>query len=160
MSDEYELEALLEIRQRELDEAERQVARAQRILAAAEESLREQQAHLRSQRQERHRSEEAFSSEMASGQLSSGEVQAFGRYRQRLMAQEEALERDVHEAKDALQQAQSEVEKRRAQMREAIRQLKAVEGHREKWEARRQQAAMRKAGRQMDEVASRIWRGG
>ncbi len=160
MSDDYELEVLCEIRQRELEKAEEEVGRAKKAWEQRRQAYQECRAKMRAQRQERHKAEERFSKDMANGHVSSGEVQAFGRYRRRLIAEEEQLELEKKQALEEVERARQKMDERKEAMTEAIRQLKAVEGHREKWEAKRSQKARRKASREMDEVASRIWRGG
>jgi len=144
----YPLSALGELRRRLVDEARAELGRA---VADAE--------HVRRGAEEARRGAEAASTRRQSAErLPVGTTAAAGdgraRWLARLRGDERALGAEAGSRREEVARADAQVERRRRGLAEAERQLRAVELHRERWEAeRRRTVSLAEEGEQEDRAA-------
>ena len=158
VNEEYDLQVLLKLRAKEREEAEARYADA---LAAHQGVEREvQQLEVEHQRQIRWRVDRCreFDQRLASGPCAIGEVHEFDRYVEGLRDGEERARQQLEEAKRQRRRLRREMEQAQLEMRKALKQLKAVENHYEKWQRRQKLQAKRRQEAKMDDVAARMWR--
>lgn len=156
--DEYDLEVLLELREDEKEEAQQAYADEMQELERRKdyvESLRGEREALRAERREwreefdRRRSEEGLGPE---------EAQQYENYLRGLKSDESDLDEEIERARRAVEEQRRRVEEAREALNEAIKQLEAVERHREDWEEEQERLQRRKEAERMDDIAARIWR--
>jgi flagellar export protein FliJ len=155
--DTYELEVLLELRQQEKGAAEdaygeavHALERQRRVVAEAETAVSRAVAERR-QRVER------FDSALGAG-ASLAEMQHFDRYLAGLKAKEEALQAALADATELIRSREREVHRRKGELIEATKALKAVEAHHQTWLEEQAVLMQRKEADRLDDIAARIWR--
>ncbi len=160
MSDEeYELQVLLKLRKQERDEAEARYASALEAHQKIERKVQELElAHHRLARQRVEKCR-AFDKRVASQPISMAEIHGFDRHVVGLRDAEEKAWQKVEQAKREQQRLRRQMETAHQQMLQALRQLKAVEKHYEKWQREQAVVQKRRQSAKMDDVAARLWRG-
>ena len=156
----YELEVLLELREQARDEAREQLAAEVGELERLRQRAQALADELEAAEAERERQCARFDRKCAAGEVGVAQLQTFDDYVRGLRQSERELARRVTDAREDARAQQLAVEAARAELSRTVRELKAVEAHREDWEQQRQQRARRKQDAAMDEVAARLWREG
>lgn len=157
MSDEYRLEALLKLRSQEQESAEDEYARKVQELRRREEFVVAKRAELAEAERTRRRACQEHDERMASEGGALSQIRAFDAYLAGLKADEARLTGSIARAEKSVAQQKRAVQKAKQALIEATKELKAVEKHREKWEAEQAAKQQRKHSAAMDEVAARRW---
>lgn len=158
MTDDYDLQVLLELREQKKEGAEQAYADAVAELGRRKEYLARQREALREAVARREAEEDRFAERRDAGEATSGELVRFRGYIRGLKEDETELEAEIARAEEAVDDQRERVEQLRDELSEAIRELEAVEQHREEWEAEQERVAKRRESSRMDDVAARIWR--
>ena len=160
VDEDYDLDVLLELRQKERDEAEKHYAQALK----RHDELEKEVQRLRGEHQrliEQRKSElQEFDENLASGPQTMARIQEFDRYVAGLKAGEQKALQRVEDGKKEKRRAQRELQQANDAMLAAIRQLKAVEKHYENWQDDKALTEKRRQSAQMDDIAARMWREG
>lgn len=157
-NEEYDLEALLELREKERREAEKCYARAIKRVDTCRETVRRRRQAVQTLIEKRKRESQSFDARMATQPPTIAEIRNFDHYLEGLADRQEEARQKVDEARRQLREAKQRAERANEKMLEAARQLEAVERHYEDWKQTRQRDKKRKAASEMDDVAARIWR--
>lgn len=158
IDDDYDLEVLLELRQRERDEAEQRYVEAMEDHRRLGRRIQELEHRRREMVSKRERERRSFEQKMADGGGKLAEIQSFDRYvaglrdeEQKLVDKLEGLRRQHRRAREAMEQAHDE-------MVDAVRDLEAVNEHYESWRRQKETDERRRREAKMDDVAARMWR--
>jgi len=151
----YPLASLLELRDGEQKSAAAALATAEHALAQAHLRLteaRDEQARRQASLEgERAKSEAALSA----GGRTAADAQAAERWLSALRARRDEATGHVTVLEAAAAEAEKACERAREALAEAVRARKAIEQHREQWEAEERKAEERKAEDELDELAGR-----
>lgn len=152
-TEKYNLQRVLEMRERARDEAARYLAECRRQMALAEDELNNRRQAVEDCR---HRQSEAQKvlTEKSSVGIKSGEIM---RYRQHLIdlrEDETRLLAAVEEQKSTVARAGQKVEKAFNDLSEAAKELKVIEKHRENWLASNKKEADRREQKSNDEIGA------
>lgn len=149
----YRLQTVMDVREQAQREAERLVAARLAQLAAAEEELarREREVALCRERQESARAE--MLEEMRGGSAASRAV-AHRTHLADLRTLEEELRAAAEEQRATVARCEAEVEKARAALVEAAREVKVIEKHREHWQERERREGARREQKLNDEIGA------
>ncbi len=156
--DDYDLQALLELRENARDEAEQRYADEMRELERRREYVAEMRAELEAAVDRRESERERLGRRRTSGEASLAELGQFENYLRGMREDEKALRDEVERAEQAVDEQREYVDEAHEEMVEAVRQLEAVERHRDDWEADRARREKRRRASEMDDIATRIWR--
>ena len=156
--EDYDLDVLLELREKEKGEAEERYARAMRRVEECEEEVRRNQQVLNDLVAKRREECRRFDARVCEETPQIVEIRNFDHYVQGLLDREREAKQEVDAARKALRRAKKQVEQANQEMLEAVRQLKAVEKHYEKWQREQAIEQKRRRAAKMDDVAARIWR--
>lgn len=156
--EEYDLQVLLELREREKDQAEQEYAEELQELERREDYLETKRQELQEAVEKRERECEKFDRRKVNGDVRPNEYRQFEKYVEGMRLDEQQIEEAIVRAEEAVEEQQEYVDEARERMAEATKQLKAVERHKEDWEEEQEMKAKREQSAQMDQVASRIWR--
>jgi len=129
----YRLETLLDLRKRAEDAAKNEFAQAQKALAAARTELQRRVDDLARRQRERKQLIEAHLRELFAKGMGAMGVQGMGAYEKRLRAEEDEVALSIEAQKKVVAAAEAEVERKRAALAEAAKELKAIEKHKEKF---------------------------
>ncbi len=155
----YELETLWELRREARSETEGAYAAALSAYHLASREVEFARSDEEGGIEELRRWRARFNEALQKGTYG-GALQSMKRHLEGVkMDLEEARER-VRRAEEAESEARRTMRRAHEAMLAAVRELKAVEKHREKWAAEEARKEQRKATDQMDEVAARQWREG
>lgn len=129
----YRLQTLLEIRERE-EEAAKQAFSAAMQEAARERKVQAQmEQDLETRKVERKAKVQAHMKEVMSKGAGISALATMNTYENRLKDEEAQLALEIERQKDVVREADRVVEKRRFEMAEAAKELKAIEKHKDKW---------------------------
>ncbi len=156
MSEEYPLEALLDIRERERDEAERALAREMAELERRQQTVKKRTAELEDIRGRKKSAREEADAAMSDG-MSIAQMGMHDEYVRGLDIEEASARERVDDAMQNVARQRRTVEKARAALEHAQKELLAVEKHHENWQQEEAIIARRKASNEMDEIAMRLW---
>jgi flagellar export protein FliJ len=158
MSDDYDLQVLLELRENERDESEQRYADEMQELERRKSYLADVREQLEAAVEERQSERARLDDRRSAGDASLAELAQFERYVKGLRADERDLRDEVERAEASVDEQRQRVEEAREALAEAMRELKAVERHREEWEQERAMEEKRRKASEMDDIAARIWR--
>ena len=158
MNDEYDLQALLDLRQNERDQAEQRYADEIRELDRRKSYLANKRDELQTAVEERKSERRKLDRRRNAGDASIAELEQFRAYLRGMKEDEARIRTEIDRAKEAVDDQRARVEVAREKLGEATRELKAVERHRDDWEVERQVAEKREEAARMDDIAARIWR--
>lgn len=157
MTDKYNLQTLLDLRRQEQENAEDAYARELQELKRREELVAAKRTELADAAAERKRACQEHDERMARDGATLSQIQAFDAYLAGLKEDESRLQESIEIAERSVAQQQREVTKAKQALIDATKELKAVEKHKEKWEAEQAEKEQRKRSAAMDEVAARRW---
>lgn len=158
MANDYDLEVLLELREKSKDEAEDAVSEAIAEVTRREKAVDGARANLEKAKITRKNECDAFDNRCVGGEVGIGQMQQFGQYVRSLEANEVNLAQEIETLRARVQQGRREVDEARAMLAEAVKELEAVRSHKEQWQKQRDLVAKRRESVAMDEVAARLWR--
>ena len=155
---EYQLDVLLELRQKEREDAEGRYAEVLSGYHRAGETVRRAQEKHRLLVEERRQKTREFDQAAALEATEMAAMQGFDFYLEGLLDQEGRVLEELEQAREEQLQAQRRMRSAHQEMLGAIKALQAVEKHFESWQREQRQIAQRKEANRMDDVAARIWR--
>lgn len=149
----YNLQRLLEMRERAREEAAIYLAECRRLLTVAEDELAQRRQAVEDCRQAQIDAQNQLIERSKSGMKSSEAV----RYRQHftdLREQETQFIAAVEEQKRAVERAALTVEKALAALQETAKDTKVIEKHREHWTSAKQLESTRREQKTNDEIGA------
>jgi flagellar export protein FliJ len=155
--DNYKLQALLDLRHKEQENAQDEYAREVQELKRREDFVATRRADLADAVSRRKRACTEHDARLATGDATMAQIRLFGDFLSGLKHDETHLEESIERAERSAEQQKREVAKAKGELIEATKEVKAVERHREKWEKEQATKAQRKRSAAMDEVAARRW---
>lgn len=159
MADEaYELEALLELRERARDDAQDSLSAAVSELSRRERQVGVVRDELRRAEATRVDRCKEFDEDVARGGFAVGQVALFSGYVDRMREEERDLAEKLQAARSAVAEQSSAVQSAKRHLGEAVKLLEAVVSHKRAWEEEQTRLKQRAQAVEMDEVAARIWR--
>ncbi len=156
--DDYDLKTLLQLRNRERDDAEKRYARAMTVHGDLAKKVQRLETKHRKMVRDRRNKCQQFDDQLLEGSASMAKIQKFDHYLAGLREREEQAWNKVESARREKTEARTQMEKARRSMLEAVRQVKAVEEHYEKWKEKKKLDNKRRQAAKMDDVAARMWR--
>jgi flagellar export protein FliJ len=153
----YRLQALLEIRERAEQQAKEAFAEAMRAYQAEVDRLQAFETELKRMIEERHRRREAYSQQLASGEMKITDQSAAYRFVDRLKEKEQAQQSQIEGQREIVRDFEKALKRAQDDLLQAKMDLQALEKHREKWanEVKRRRA-MRMED-EMDEVGQILY---
>lgn len=157
MSDDYDLKVLLELREREQEEAEEEYARQIQELERQKEYLAQRRADLEEAIERRKAVCAQHDERVEASGATLAQMNVFESYLSGLRQDEIQLRDSIDRAERAVSQQGEQVGEAKQDLIEATRELEAVEKHRENWQEERATEEQRRESAAMDEVAARRW---
>ncbi len=133
----YRLQTLLEIRERAKEAAEAAFAESLQALAKEKQALKALEEDLERRKAERKEKVAAYLMEVMQKGAGAGGLNMMHRFEGRLKDEEAQVALEIERQKDVVAEAERLVEQRRMEMAEAAKELKAIEKHKETWQAQR-----------------------
>ena len=158
MSESYDLQVLLELREQARDAAQDACAAALAAMREAERDAQRARDDLTAAQDARAQASARFDARSARGEVGLADITGFELYLRGLKQDEARLTEAIREADAEIVRRQLQVHQAQQALGDAVRELKAVESHKESWEAERALDARRKESMAMDEIAARLWR--
>lgn len=149
----YRLQPVLGVREQSKREAERLLASRIAQLAEAEEELARRAREVEACRERQASARAEMFGEMGGGAAASRAL-THRTHLADLRAQEEGLRAAVEEQRGAVARCESEVERARAALVEAAREVRVIEKHREGWHERQRREAARREQKLNDEIGA------
>ncbi len=157
VKEQYRLETLLKVRERKKEAAEKYLADCLKALRAEQDRLREMEAELERMIAKRKAKMREYSEKTMRGEMSAQDVSGANVFIERLKEQEENQKRAIEGQKAVIKQKEEDVRGAREDLGKAMQELKALEKHREKWQAEVKKAEESKQEEAMDEIAQTIF---
>ncbi|MBA2663119.1 MAG: hypothetical protein H0U74_12555 [Bradymonadaceae bacterium] len=154
----YELASLLELRERQRDDAELTYASEMAELERHRRAVAELDRRLERAQSERAARCAAFDAQLSEQSLPLVEVHRFDAWIDGLKLDEQQLRDELTQARDDERAQRTALERAHVALHEATLQLKAVEKHHESWLSEQKLLAQRKQSDALDDIAARIWR--
>lgn len=156
---EYRLRALLEIRERSRDEAQRYLGQCNKALEEERQRLREMEAELERMIAKREAKKREYAEKAMRGEMDARAITNGALYVERLKEQEELQKEAIETQKGVVAQRQDDVDGARQDLVLANQELKALEKHKENWEEQIKKELQAKQEAAMDEIAQTIYMG-
>jgi flagellar export protein FliJ len=154
----YELQVLLELRERAREQAEEAYAAQLSALEARRRAVAEAKQAVVVAQGKRLEEVRAFDAKRHAQGVEIAAWRAFDDYVRGLVAHEAELAGAVRAAEQAVIAQQAVVKRANEALLAATQELEAVEQHKEQWRAERRVEQARKDDDAMDDVAVRLWR--
>ncbi len=155
----YRLQALVTLRERRKEEAERFLGVKLAELAAEQKRQKEMEDELERMIAKREAKMREYAEKSMKGMMAAQDVVGANVYIERLKEQEEAQENAIEGQKQVVAQKKDEVDDARKQVVLATQDLKALEKHKEKWAAEVRKEQENREEAVMDEIAQTIYLG-
>lgn len=152
-TEKYNLQRLLEMRERARDDAALYLAECRRRLARAEEELNNRKKAVIECRREQIEIQNALMGKSVGG-IKSNEIVRFRQYLADLREMESELIKAVEDQKAIIEREEKKVEKAFRELTEAAKELKIIEKHRENWQAENKLEAARREQKTNDETGA------
>lgn len=149
----YNLQRLLEMRERSRDEAAVYLAECRRLLTAAEDELKNRNQAVEDCRKAQRETERQMI-EKSGGGIKSMEIVRFRQHLADLREREAELTTAVEEQKRAVERHAQTVEKALGALNEAAKETKVIEKHRENWTTAKRIDANRREQKTNDEIGA------
>lgn len=155
----YRLETLRKLREHKKEDAEQHLARCLAALRTEQAKLRELEEELERMIAKREAKMREFAEKTMRGEVSAQDAITNNLYIDRLKDQEEAQQNSIEGQKAVIEQKEADVKAARDALRDAQQELEALEKHKEKWEdgVRKKREAKEEVA--MDEIAQTIYLG-
>ena len=150
--EEYRLQALMDIRERKKEEAERYLGQCLAALKAEQERLKEMEDELERMIAKREARKREYAEKAMRGEMDARGVGNANLYIERLIEQEEMQKNAIEGQKGVVAQRQEDVDGARQDLIIASQELKALEKHKEKWEEQIKKERMAKQEEALDEI--------
>lgn len=154
----YDLQVLLELRERAAAQAEEALAAQMAALEARRKDVAAAKAAVVAAEQRRLDEVRAFDTRRMAQGVEIAAWRAFDDYVRGLVAHEAELADAVRAAEQAVIKQQGVVKKANEALIAATQELEAVEQHKDQWRAEQRREQERKDEDAMDDVAVRLWR--
>lgn len=151
--DKYNLQRLLDVRERARDEAGVYLAECRRLLSAAESELEKRKQAVENCRAAQ-RSAQTQLIEKSTGGMKSSDALRFRQHLADLREREAELSAAVEEQKRAVERQAQIVDKALAALNEAAKEAKVIEKHRENWASANRLDQARREQKTNDEVGA------
>ena len=151
--DTYNLQRLLEMRERGRDEAARFLGECRRQLAFEEDELENRKQAVENCRQEQQDSQTQMIEDSRSG-IKQTEIARFRQHLSDLREKEIQLLEEVEKQKHTVARAEQEVDKALVKLNEAAKETKVIEKHRENWQADKKVEFNRREQKTNDEIGA------
>ena len=152
----YRLQALLEIRERAKDEAERYLGECTQILKEEQERLKSMERELERMIAKREAKKREYAEKAMRGEMDARSAVSANIYIDRLKEQEELQKSAIDGQIQVVRQKQHDVDAARDDLIKASQELKALEKHREKWSDQIKKERMAKEEAELDELGQTI----
>jgi flagellar export protein FliJ len=153
----YRLQALLDLRERKKEEAEKALGEALAVHKRELAKQKEMEAELARMVAKREQRKREYAEKAMRGEMSAQDVVTANTYIDRLKEQEEAQKNAVEGQKAIVAQKQQEVDAARAALTKAMQDQKALEKHKEKFIEDWKKEVQGKEEEAMDELAQSIF---
>lgn len=153
----YRLRVLLELREQAKQEAERFLGECLAALKTEEDRLTQMEDELARMVSRRETRMREYAEKQMRGDMSAQAMISANSFIERLKEQEEAQEKAIESQKEVIAQREEEVKEARSKLITANQELKALEKHREKWEAKVKRERTIKEEEALDELAQTIY---
>lgn len=153
----YRLQALLEIRERAEDEAKEAFAQAMAALEEEKRALQELEDELERMIEDRKRRREEYAQKLASGEMKVTDQAAAYRFIDRLKEKEQEQRGKIDGQRENVREAEKHLKRAQDALVAATQDLKALQKHKEKWEAELQRERQLREENQLDEIAQTIY---
>jgi flagellar export protein FliJ len=151
-AEKYNLQRLLEMRERARDDAAIRLAEARRQLQLAEDELQTRKRSVEDCRREQIEIQNALSGKSNAG-IKANELARFRQYLIDLRGKEIYLLKAVEDQKQIVLREEKKVEKAFVELNEAAKELKVIEKHRENWRDESKKESTRREQKSNDETA-------
>jgi flagellar export protein FliJ len=152
-TEKYNLQRLLEMRERARDQAALYLAECRRQLALAEDELNNRKQAVEDCRREQIETQNALAGKSGGG-IKANEIVRFRQYLIDLREKETRLLKAVEDQKSVIAREERKVEKALAELGEAAKELKVIEKHRENWQVGNKKDAQRREQKSNDETGA------
>ncbi|MCC7380696.1 MAG: hypothetical protein IT384_02645 [Deltaproteobacteria bacterium] len=156
----YRLQVLYEMKERAEEAAKEVFARAQQALRDEEKKLEDYKLELERMIEDRKRRREEYSLKLASGEMKVTDQSAAYRFIERLKEKEAEQQIKIEAQRDQVRQAEKQVKLAQDALVVATQDLKALQKHKEKWQAEVKKERAAKEEDAMDEIGQVIFRKG
>lgn len=157
MNKTYRLQTLLKIREQKKLEAERYLMECNRLLKQERERQTELEEELQRMIAKREEHTRQYAEKAMAGGLQARSAISANHYTERLRELEEAQAQAIESQKKVVKRREEDVHGAQKDLRIATQDLKALEKHREKWEARVRKHQAAQEEKSMDEVAQNLF---
>jgi len=152
----YRLQTVLEMREKAEEDAKQAFSEAMRALAKEQATLKGMQEDLDKRRAERKAKVAAYMTEVMAKGVGVGGLAQMNRFEDRLKADEAQLQLDIERQKEAVSQAEKQVETKRFEMAEAAKEKKAIEKHKDNWKKEIRKERMAKEELNQEEIGNNL----
>lgn len=149
----YNLQRLLEMRERARDAAVQYLEECRRQLARAEDELITRKSQVEVCRREQTRLQDALIGKSQGG-IKSTDIVRFRQYLGDLREKEIRLLKSVEEQKAIITREERKVEKALTELTQTAKELKVIEKHRENWQLENKKEALRREMKTNDETGA------
>src|SRR5262249_46283343 len=129
----YRLQTLLEIRERAEEEAKQAFSEAMKRLQKEKDALKKLEDDLSRRKAQRKEKMNAYLAEVMKKGVGAGNISSMNTFEVRLKDEEAQVALDIERQKEAVRQAEADLEVKRAEMAEAAKEKKAIEKHKDNW---------------------------
>lgn len=152
----YRLQTVLEMREKAEEDAKQAFADAMRVFEGEQKKLKGMQADLEKRKVDRKAKVNAYMTEVMAKGVGVGGLAQMNRFEDRLKADEAQLQLDIDRQKEAVTQAEKEVETKRFEMAEAAKEKKAIEKHKDNWKKEIRKERMAKEELNQEEIGNNL----
>jgi flagellar export protein FliJ len=156
----YRLQSLLEIRERAEQAAKDAFAAATNALREQERLQKEMEEELERMIEDRNRRRDDYSKKLASGEMKVTEQSAAYRFIERLKEKEQEQKFKIEAQKENVRNAEKELKRAQDALIIATQDLKALQKHKEKWQAEVKKERAAKEEDMLDEIGQVIFNKG
>ena len=149
----YNLQTLLEIREREKGEAENAFADAQKILLREQKRKEEMEQELEKMVLRREEKRKEYAEKQMRGEMSTQAVISGNHYIERLKEEEVNQQEVIASQQRVVEDKERGVERAREAMIKATQDLKALQKHKEKWEKEVKKELAAKEENELDDLS-------
>lgn len=153
----YRLQVLYDIKERKEKEAKDEWAAAQVRQREQEKLLQDYKVELERMIEDRKRRREDYSLKLASGEMKITDQSSANRFIERLKEKEKEQEAKIESQRENVRNAEKETNKAREAYLLASQDLKALQKHKEKWQAEWKKEAAMKEEDNLDEIGQVIF---
>ena len=154
----YRLAALLEVRERKKEEAERYLGECLMALKQEKDRLADLEKELERMKADREARKREYSEKMMRGEMSAQEAIGANQFIERLKEKEELKKDEIESQKKVVRQREQDVEGARQDVMKATQELKTLEKHKEKLEDAWKKEQATKEEDMLDELGQTIFR--